>query len=126
MGSLPLYHVRVFWKEDFMTSDAFVAYRAIDMHVHLPVPEWLDGSMQGYIEPAEAYFRSKVQRTTIEAVARDYEEMNVLAVLLAWDAETATSRPPLSNDFVAQACRDHPRAFVGFGSVDPHKGTRAL
>jgi predicted TIM-barrel fold metal-dependent hydrolase len=102
------------------------AYRAIDMHVHLPVAEWLDGSMQGYVEPAEAYFRARVERRTVRDVAREYEEMNVLAVLLAWDAETATGRPPLSNDFVARACRDHPRAFVGFGSVDPHKGTRAL
>ena len=69
-------------------------YRAIDMHVHLPVAEWLDGSMAGYIEPAEAYFRSTVQRATIEVLARDYQEMNILAVLLAWDAETATGRPP--------------------------------
>src|SRR5579872_6047804 len=125
-STVRLYGLRVSWKEGFMTSDDSIAYRAIDMHVHLPVSEWLDGSMRGYIEPAETYFRSKVQRTTLEEVARDYEEMNVLAVLLAWDAETATARPPLSNEFVAQACSDYPRAFVGFGSVDPHKGTRVL
>ena len=32
--------------------------RAIDFHVHLPTPDWLDGSMAGYVEAAEAYFRS--------------------------------------------------------------------
>jgi predicted TIM-barrel fold metal-dependent hydrolase len=100
-------------------------YRVIDMHVHPPVAEWLDGSMQGYIEPAAAYFRASVQRRTIGDIAREYEELNILGVLLAWDAETATGRPPLSNAFVARACRDHPRAFVGVGSVDPHKGTQA-
>jgi uncharacterized protein len=100
--------------------------RAIDMHVHLPVPEWLDGSMAGYVEPAEAYFRSTVQRKTLEQMARDYEELNVLAVLLAWDAETATGRPRLSNEFVAKAVRDYPRAFIGFGSTDPHKGQTAV
>ena len=36
--------------------------RAIDFHVHLPTPDWLDGSMAGYVEAAEAYFRSPVQR----------------------------------------------------------------
>jgi len=24
--------------------------RAIDFHVHLPTPDWLDGSMAGYVE----------------------------------------------------------------------------
>ncbi len=100
--------------------------RAIDMHVHVPIPEWLDGSMAGFVEPAEAYFRSRVQRTSLEQMARDYEELDVLAVLLAWDAETATGRPPLSNELVADACREYPGAFVGFGSVDPHKGARAV
>jgi predicted TIM-barrel fold metal-dependent hydrolase len=96
------------------------------MHVHLPTPEWLDGSMGGYIEAAEAYFRSKVSRKTVEEVAREYEALDAMAVLLAWDAETATGRPRLSNEFVAQACRDHPEVFTGFGSVDPHKGEEAV
>ena len=29
-------------------------------------------------------------------------------------------------ELVAQACRDHPRTFIGFGSVDPLKGARAV
>ena len=102
------------------------AVRAIDFHVHLPTPEWLDGSMQGYVEAAEAYFRSKVARRTLEELAGEYETMDVVAVLLAWDAETATSRPRVPNELVAQACLDHPKAFVGFGSVDPLKGERAV
>ncbi len=82
--------------------------------------------MKGYVEAAEAYFRSKVARQTIEALARAYESLDVVAVLLAWDAETATGRPRVPNEVVAQACRDHPAAFVGFGSVDPLKGDRAV
>jgi predicted TIM-barrel fold metal-dependent hydrolase len=100
--------------------------RAIDFHVHLPTPEWLDASMKGYIEAAEAYFRSKVVRRSLAELAHDYESIDVVAVLLAWDAETATGRPRVSNELVAQACRDHPRSFVGFGSVDPLKGDRAV
>ncbi|HKV87109.1 MAG TPA: amidohydrolase family protein [Candidatus Dormibacteraeota bacterium] len=100
--------------------------KAIDFHVHLPTPEWLDVSMRGYVEAAEVYFRSKVARRTLEELARDYEEMDVLAVLLAWDAETATARPRVPNELVAQAVRDHPKAFAGFGSVDPLKGETAV
>ena len=40
--------------------------RAIDFHVHLPTPDWLDGSMGGYVEAAEAYFRSKVERQSLD------------------------------------------------------------
>jgi predicted TIM-barrel fold metal-dependent hydrolase len=100
--------------------------RAIDFHVHLPTPEWLDVSMRGYIEAAEGYFRSKVVRRSLDELAADYEAMDVVAVLLAWDAETATGRPRVPNELVAQACREHPRTFVGFGSTDPLKGARAV
>lgn len=100
--------------------------RAIDFHVHLPTPDWLDGSMAGYVEVAEAYFRTKVDRRTLEELAGMYREIDTRAVLLAWDAETATGRPRVPNEVVADACRLYPETFVGFGSVDPHKGQAAL
>jgi uncharacterized protein len=95
--------------------------RAIDFHVHLPTPDWLDGSMDGYVEAAEAYFRSTVERQTLGELADRYRALDVLAVLLAWDAETATGRPRVPNETVAAACREYPDAFTGLGSVDPHK-----
>jgi predicted TIM-barrel fold metal-dependent hydrolase len=100
--------------------------RAIDCHVHLPTPDWLDGSMAGYVEAAEAYFRSRVDRISLAELADRYRGLNVRAVLLAWDAETATGRPRVPNETVAAACRDHPDVFTGFGSVDPHKGDAAV
>src|SRR5207244_9934958 len=103
-----------------------LALKAIDFHVHLPTPDWLDKSMKGYIEAAEAYFRSKVVRRSLKELADDYEKLDVLAVLLAWDAETATGRPRVPNEVVAQACGDYPKTFIGFGSVDPLKGERAV
>src|SRR6184192_1224534 len=90
-----------------------MAVRAIDFHVHLPTPDWLDGSMAGYVEAAEAYFRAPVQRSSLAELADRYRGLNVRAVLLAWDAETA-------------ACRDFPDVFTGLGSVDPHKGDAAV
>src|SRR6266498_4811155 len=55
-----------------------------------------------------------------------YRKLGVKAVLLAWDAETATGRPRVPNETVAAACRAHPDAFTGLGSVDPHKGEAAV
>ena len=100
--------------------------RAIDFHVHLPTPDWLDGSMAGYVEAAEAYFRSPVQRLPLDELAGRYRALGVKAVLLAWDAETATGRPRVPNETVAAAVRDFPDAFTGLGSVDPHKGPEAI
>ena len=95
--------------------------RAIDFHVHLPTADWLDGSMDGYVEAAEAYFRATVERQSLGELADKYRALDVLAVLLAWDAETATGRPRVPNETVAAACREYPDAFTGLGSVDPHK-----
>jgi uncharacterized protein len=100
--------------------------RAIDFHVHLPTADWLDGSMAGYVEAAEAYFRSSVARRSLGELAGQYRRLEVMAVLLAWDAETATGRPRVPNETVAAACRDFPDVFTGLGSVDPHKGEAAV
>ena len=100
--------------------------RAIDFHVHLPTPDWLDGSMAGYVEAAEAYFRSPVARMSLASLAAAYRDLDARAVLLAWDAETATGRPRVPNETVAAACRDHPDVFTGLGSVNPHKGADAV
>ncbi len=90
-----------------------VAARAIDFHVHLPTPDWLDGSMAGYVEAAEAYFRAPVQRASLAELADRYRGLNVRAVLLAWDAETATGRPRVPNETVV-----HP-SLQAFSPDDP-------
>src|ERR1700726_2629441 len=77
--------------------------------------------MAGYVEAAEAYFRSRVERQSLDELAAKYQALDATAVLLAWDAETATGRPRVPNSTVAAAVREHPSAFTGIGSVDPHK-----
>jgi predicted TIM-barrel fold metal-dependent hydrolase len=103
-----------------------VTLRGYDFHVHLPTPDWLDGSMAGYVEAAEAYFRGKVERQSLAQLAQRYEGLGLKAVLLAWDAETATGRPRVPNETVASAVRQFPDAFCGLGSVDPRKGQSAV
>jgi len=100
--------------------------KAIDMHVHLPTSSFLDGAVKPFKEPAEAFFRNKVPVREMGEVARLYEELDIVAVLLAWDAETATGLPPVTNDEVADVVKKYPRQFVGFASVDPWKGHRAV
>jgi len=100
--------------------------RAVDLHVHLPVKEWLDGSMAPYRANTERYFRTRVEERTIDELALEYAQEQVFGILLAWDAETATRRPPLTNDFVSSIVRRHPNRFAFFASVDPWKGPAAV
>lgn len=93
----------------------------IDFHVHLPIPEWLEGALGPYLESAERYFRRRAAARPMEDLAAEYERLDMVGVLLAWDAETFTGRPPLSNELVAGIVKRFPGRFVGFGSVDPYK-----
>jgi hypothetical protein len=96
------------------------------MHVHLPTVSFLDSAIKPFREPAEKFFRRKVPITRMDDVAEHYEKLDIVGVLLAWDAETATGLPPLTNDEIAGIVAEFPERFIGFGSVDPWKGKRAV
>src|SRR5258708_14890457 len=100
--------------------------RAIDFHVHLPTTEFMQVTLGPYAKAAERFFRTEVKLKHIDQRAADYAELDMIGVLLAWDAETATGLPPLSNDSIAEIVRRYPRQFIGFASVDPHKGKVAV
>ncbi len=95
--------------------------RAIDFHVHSSTAEWLEGSLGPMAEATARYFRTEVRVRTPEEMAAEFEAWDLIGVLLAWDAETATGLPPLTNDRVAEICAAFPGRFIGFASVDPHK-----
>lgn len=99
---------------------------AIDMHVHLPTGSFLNGAIKPFVGPAEKFFRTMVPVREMDEVARLYEELDIIGVLLAWDAETATGLPPLTNDEVASVVKTFPGRFIGFASVDPWKGRKAI
>lgn len=96
---------------------------AIDLHVHLPVDEWLQRALGPHLEPTEAYFRAKVPRKTIEDVAEEYRSRDILGVVLDWDDETVTGRGFMGNDWLAGLSDRFQGALMGFGSVDPYKDT---
>ena len=70
--------------------------RAIDFHVHLPISEFMDVAIGQYRDAVERYFRAEVKLRDIEEIAAYYAEREIVGVLLAWDAETATGRKPLA------------------------------
>ena len=100
--------------------------RAIDMHVHPGTREYVVDSGGEFHRHAFDYLRSEVRPVTADEMADYYRKLDVLAVVYAWDAETATGRPGVSNDYVAGLVRAHPDAFLGFASVDPWKGQLAV
>ena len=100
--------------------------RAIDVHVHPSTPEYVVAALGEFGPACEAYFRTTLPRHDVDEMAAVFRAADVLGVLFAWDAETASGLPPVTNDFVAGCARAHPDAFVGFASVDPGKGRAAV
>ena len=98
--------------------------RAIDCHVHPSTQEWVD-AMGPFHEATERFFRTSIPIRSVDEMADEFRADDLMAVLLAWDAGTATGLPPVTNDFVASCVERHPDVFVGFASVDPWRGKEA-
>ncbi|MFP4628765.1 MAG: amidohydrolase family protein [Halobacteriales archaeon] len=96
--------------------------RAIDVHAHPPTAEFLHEAGGPYMADAAAGFGADLETESLEDMVETYRDAGIArAVLLAWDAETNTGRPPVTNEYVAAARDEHPDFFVPFASVDPHK-----
>ena len=96
--------------------------RLIDVHVHPPTKEFLLDSGGPQIAAAAKKFGREPELKTIEEMLDEYTECGIeRLVLFAWDAETASHRPRVSNEYVAQIANKFPDRIIGFASVDPHK-----
>jgi len=100
--------------------------QAIDMHVHPGTKEYLVDAGGKYLSDALSYFNKKDAIVKLEEMASYYRRQKMKAVLLAWDAETHTGLPPVTNDYIAGAVKQYPDVFIGFASVDPWKGKLAV
>ena len=98
---------------------------AIDIHVH-PADESHVKFLGRFHDHAEKYFRRKMEVVSLDETADNYRALNMKAVLLALDCESNFGTPAVSNEHVAAAVKKHPDVFMGFGSVDPWKGKKAL
>jgi len=105
--------------------------RAIDVHVHAPYERrerraGSESKLAQVAAAAQAYFRSGPAPKTVEEMAYYYEERDIFGVLLAENWESTSGMPPISNDFIAGIVRAYPRRFIGFCSVDPWQGRKAV
>lgn len=100
--------------------------RAIDMHVHPGTREYVIDAGGEFHRHAFAYLGREPEVKTGEEMAELYRRLDVMGVVFAWDAETATGLPRVSNDYVAALVRAFPDVFMGFASVDPWKGKWAI
>ena len=100
---------------------------AIDVHMHPTAdPQATRGSAKDFHEAASKYFGSGEKTESIDETADMYRSLDMMAVMLALDSQSGTGRPPVTNDFVAEAMRKHPDVFIGFASVDPWRGKAAI
>jgi hypothetical protein len=102
--------------------------RAIDIHVHIPSPNPTareaasSGAMNRYFGANAAEQRPM----DVAQLADLYAELDMVAVLLTIDSETVSGNPPMPMSYIAEAVKQHPERFIGFGAVDPHKGRVAV
>ncbi|WP_219621207.1 amidohydrolase family protein [Bacillus sp. M6-12] len=99
--------------------------KAIDMHVHPMTHEALVSGGE-YFDAGKKYFGREHKVISYDETAEMYRKLDMMAVLLATDFRTNQGLPPVSNDHVAEAVKNYPDVFLGFGSVDPWMGKIAV
>lgn len=97
--------------------------RAIDIHTHVPNPPGSGPSAQQ--EQMSRYFGTD-QRGSVEQMYERFTELDIFAVVFGVDSETTSGNPYTGNDYTAEIVRRYPDRFMGFASVDPHKGRAAV
>ena len=94
---------------------------AIDIHVH-PKSEEFIAAMGARAEQMAAYFGRENTPVSIAELADQYRERRMMAVLMNTTDVTTSGIRPVPNEVIAQAVKDHPDVFIGFGAIDPAEG----
>jgi hypothetical protein len=97
--------------------------RAIDIHTHVPNPPGSGTSATQ--EQMSRYFGTN-QRGSVEEMYETFTQLNIFAVIFGVDAETTSGAKFTGNDYTASIVQRYPDRFLGFASVDPHKGKAAV
>jgi predicted TIM-barrel fold metal-dependent hydrolase len=97
----------------------------IDVHVHPQTEEFIQ-AMGPRADQMAAYF-GRPQRTPVSfaALADQYRERKMMAVLLNTTDVSTSGRAGVPNDVIGRAVKDHPDVFIGFGIIEPQMGELA-
>ena len=96
------------------------ALTGIDVHVHAELTRDGHDPMPPELrEAARRYFRSDQPLPTVDDVAAYYRERNMAAVVFTVDWESRSGIPPIRNEEIAEAAREHGDVLIPFASVDP-------
>jgi uncharacterized protein len=100
--------------------------RAIDVHCH-PSTAHHSASIGKFVAALEAMFGKPMKTRTEEEMANDFRRDDVLAMMIAMDAQSSVGGEVISNDFIASLSAKFPDVFLpGWAVVDPWKGRAAL
>lgn len=94
---------------------------AIDVHVHLHTTE-ADAALT---DAGNAFRTSGHARSTPDTLVEYYRSRGIGAVIFDVDKEVGSGQR-IDNGLVAQVARESDGLIIGFASVDPRKGPRAL
>jgi len=99
---------------------------AWDVHTHPPSEAYLTVAHGPYLDEMRRHWRDPVEPRPIEAMVEEYRALDLRANISAWDAETTTGLPAVTNDEIARIVERFPDMFVGWAHVDPWKGKVAV
>ena len=104
--------------------------KAIDVHVH-PSTAAFDRKRLWGAEIADyisKYYGVEYTVKTDEEMARDFSELDLKAILIGWDTQSAGgSDTSDTNDEVARLIKKFPDVFIGgWAMIDPWKGKAAI
>ena len=98
--------------------------KAIDMHVHIPRQPGLEKSDME--QTLRNYFKLGESVEDVENMAKRYESMDMMGVLVSINSETSTGEKGDSNDYISEIVTSYPGRFIGFAAIDPWQGKASV
>jgi predicted TIM-barrel fold metal-dependent hydrolase len=98
--------------------------KAIDMHVHIPRQPGLEKSDME--QTLRDYFKLGESVEDVENMAKRYESMDMVGVLVSINSETSTGEKGDSNDYISEIVTSYPGRFIGFAAIDPWQDKKSV
>ena len=98
--------------------------KAIDMHVHIPRQPGLEKSDME--QTLRNYFKLGESVEDVENMAKRYESMDMMGVLVSINSETSTGEKGDSTDYISEIVTSYPGRFIGFAAIDPWQGKASV